>query len=65
MRKIPAGTTHLETSDSGCAAIKVSNGKVYASAYYDWYETAIPVSEVTLDNHYIDVAAKYGEEDEQ
>tara|TARA_R110000782_G_scaffold173683_1_gene265089 strand:+ start:320 stop:508 length:189 start_codon:yes stop_codon:yes gene_type:complete len=60
MKKIPAGTTHLDTVDGACKAVKVSNGIVYTSSYYNWQVTAIPVSEVTLDNHYIEVAAHYG-----
>ena len=60
MRKVPEGTTHLDTVDGGCRAIKVFDGEVYRHNYYAWSPTQIPVSEVVLDNHYIEVAAHYG-----
>ncbi len=61
MRKVPFGSTNIDTVDNTCRARKVTKDTVYAHNGYEWYVIPVSVEEAVEDNHYIKLAACYAE----
>ena len=60
MKKIPKGTTHIDTSFNSCIGYyKLDGDTVLKYDGYGWLETAVPPCDLTEHNDFIEVAARY------